>query len=288
MSVNIQTIKDIRSYLTKELKNIYHEQELTALINIIIKTLLDTTKLHQIYDADYAIQYSQAERIIEICQELKSGKPVQYILGETMFYDCVIKVTPATLIPRPETEELVQLVLKENDGYKGNIIDFGTGSGCIAIALAANLPDSKITGIEISDEALNVAIKNAHLNNVTASFLKRDILNFDISSIPESGIIVSNPPYVRVSEKNLMNRNVLDFEPYQALFVNDDDPLIFYRAIISIAEKILLPEGNLYFEINEALGASMLNLMSESGFSNIAIFKDINGKERIIRGTKNG
>jgi release factor glutamine methyltransferase len=288
MGVNIQTIKDIRFYLTDELNEIYEEPELTALANIIIKTLTGVTKLHQVYLSDQKITIEQADRCIGICRELKSGKPLQYILGETIFYDYTIKLTSATLIPRQETEELVHLVINENKGFKGKILDFGTGSGCIAIALAGNLSGSDITGFDISDEALDVARENGKLNNVNVTFRKADILNFDFSLVAGADIIVSNPPYVRNSEKKLMNRNVLEFEPHQALFVSDSDPLVFYREILNIAEKILKPKGKIYFEINEALGTSMVNLLETFGYADIMIMKDINEKDRIIKGLKNG
>lgn len=287
MGVNIRTIKDIRFYLSQELNAIYPQAELTALTNIIIKTLSGVTKLHQVYLSDQTVTSTQIERCIEICTGLKTGKPIQYILGETFFYDCRIKVTPATLIPRPETEELIQCVIKENKGFTGTIIDFGTGSGCIAIALAQNLPGSEIIGIDISEESLEVAKENAVINNVKVTFTKGDILNPDISNLPHAGIIVSNPPYVRESEKKLMNRNVLDYEPHQALFVSDADPLVFYTAILRIADKILLPGGTVWFEINEALGNSMLDLVGSFGYLGSEVIKDINGRDRIIKGLKN-
>ena len=287
MGVKIQTIKDIRFFLADELSEIYNEPELTALANIIIKTLTGVTKLHQIYLNDQRINKEQAELCTAICRELKSGKPIQYILGETIFYDYTIKLTPATLIPRQETEELVHLVIRENKGFKRSILDFGTGSGCIAIALAGNLPGSDVTGFDISDEALIVARENAKLNNVDVSFLRADILNFDFSLVTGADIIVSNPPYVRNSEKILMSRNVLDFEPHQALFVSDSDPLVFYREILNIAEKILKVKGKIYFEINEALGPSLINLLEIFRYSGILVIKDLSGKDRIIKGIKN-
>jgi len=286
MGVNIQTIKDIRFYLTKELAEIYQEQEINALTNIIIKTVAGITRLHQLYNSEQVVNREQAAKIIEICKELKKGKPVQYILGETTFYDCLIKVNSATLIPRPETEELVHLIINENKGYHGEIIDFGTGSGCIAVALAANLPGSIVTGIDISDDAISIARENAHLNNVNISFEKADIFDFDSKTVNKAGIIVSNPPYVRNSEKQLMNKNVLDFEPHMALFVNDSEPLVFYKAILGIADKILVPGGRLYFEINEAMGATMVKLLGAFAYSDIQIVADINNKDRIIKGTK--
>ena len=288
MGVKIQTIKDTRIYLSGELDGIYPEQEINALTNIIIKTVTGVSKLHQLYISEQKINREQAVRIVEITKELKSGKPIQYILGETTFYDCKIKLNSATLIPRPETEELVHLIISENSGYYGDIIDFGTGSGCIAVALAANIPGAKVTGIDISEDAISIAHENAIMNNVTVTFLKGDILNFDDISVANAGIIVSNPPYVRNSEKKSMGKNVLDYEPHSALFVDDSEPLVYYRALLNIAHKILVAGGRLYFEINEALSEPMVSLLSASGYTDIKIKTDINNKDRIIRGIKNG
>jgi len=287
MCVNIQTIKDIRFLLASELKEIYGQPEIGAYTNIIIKTTIDISRLHQPYSPEQTVTIEQAKRVIEICNELKTGKPIQYILGETSFYDCIIRVNNSTLIPRPETEELVDLIIRENREYQGGIIDIGTGSGCIAIALAANIPGSVITGIDISDKAISLAQENALLNNVAVSFLQSDIFNFDPATVNKAGIIVSNPPYVTISEKTYMSKNVLAFEPQSALFVPDSNPLIYYNAILKIAENILLPDGRVYFEINETMGQSMLHLIESFGYSLIEIMSDINGKERIIKATKN-
>jgi release factor glutamine methyltransferase len=288
MGIKIQTIKDIRFYLAKELSGIYKEPEMRVLADILIKTVTGTTKLHQLYDNGYLITAGEVEKIIGITKELKTGRPIQYILGETSFYNCTIKVNSSTLIPRSETEELVDLVIRENRDYKGNIIDFGSGSGCIAIALAANLPAAMLTGIEISDDAIRIAQENAVLNKVKISFIKGDIFTLDHEIVSKAGIIVSNPPYVRNSEKPLIAKNVLDFEPHLALFVTDTDPLAYYNAILKLAEKILLPGGRLYFEINEAMGKSLIGLFKSFDFSEIKIVSDINNKERIIKGRKNG
>jgi release factor glutamine methyltransferase len=154
MGVKIQTIIDTRLYLAKELKGVYREPEIRTLADILIRNVTGITKLHELYDDAYHIKGDEAEKIIKFAAELKTGKPVQYVLGETTFYNCTIKVNSSTLIPRPETEELVDLIIRENKDFKGNIIDFGTGSGCIAVALAANLPSAALTGIEISDDAI--------------------------------------------------------------------------------------------------------------------------------------
>jgi release factor glutamine methyltransferase len=286
MGVKIQTIKDIRIYLAKELEEIYPGQEISAMSNIIIGTVTGIKRLQQFYNPEKKVNSGHASRIFEICKELKTGKPLQYILGETIFFDCTIKVNSSTLIPRPETEELVDLIIRENKNLRGEIIDIGTGSGCIAIALAANLPGYKVTGADISDVAISTAKENAVLNNVKVSFIKYDIFSIDIVRFEKADIIVSNPPYVCLSEKQYMNKNVLDFEPPLALFVEDSDPLKYYRAILEFADKILVPGGKVYFEINEAMGTSMVQLLSSHGYSEVHVIKDLNRKDRIIKGIK--
>lgn len=287
MGINILTIKDIRNYLSKELKGIYPESEISTLSSIIIKTVTGIKRLHQPDEADKQVSAEAVTEVIKICCELKTGKPIQYILGETLFHDCIIKVNNETLIPRNETEELVDLIIRENKGYKGKIIDIGTGSGCIAIALSKNLPEAEITGIDISEGALKLAGENASLNNVNVTLIKNDIFHFSPKKTLSAGIIVSNPPYVRDSERQFMNRNVLDFEPHEALFVSDSDPLKYYRAILNVSESILLPDGKIYFEINEAMGLAMKELLESYKYVGIRIIKDINGKNRIIKGIRN-
>lgn len=288
MNVNIQTLKDIRDYLKNELYGIYPEQEIIAITNLIFKTHLGIDKLHLLQYSSQIVSSKIVSRIVEICDELKTRKPLQYILGETSFYNCTIKVNNETLIPRPETEELVNLIIRENPGFRGRVIDIGTGSGCIAIALKKNLREAEITGIDISEGALEMASSNGILNNVDVSFLKGDILKFDSELIPPAEIIVSNPPYVLESEKQNMSQNVFDFEPHNALFVPDDDPLIFYRAIVNLSERILIPGGKLYFEINEAKGGEMCRMLESAGYSEVKIIDDINGKNRFAKGRLNG
>jgi len=286
MAVKIQTIKEIRIYLDEELRDLYNESEIRVLSDILIKTVTGITKLHILYDNDYPVSRRDAEKITELTAELRKGKPVQYVLGETTFYNCRIRVNSSTLIPRPETEELVDLIIKENNGFNGDIFDFGTGSGCIAIALAANLPFAAVKGFEISDKAIGTARENAELNNVNVPFIRGDIFNPDRDEIGKAGIIVSNPPYVRDSEKHLMGRNVIDFEPHLALFVTDSDPLAYYNAILRIAENALLPAGRIYFEINEKMGNSMATLLKSYNYSEIQVVADLSNKDRIVKGIK--
>jgi release factor glutamine methyltransferase len=286
MAIKIQTIKDIRFYLARELEGTFHGEEIRAFSNIIIRHVLGLESMHQAYLSDIKVNESQGEAVIKICRELKEGKPVQYILGETLFYDCKIQLNNATLIPRPETEELVEMIINENRKFTGAIIDFGTGSGCIAIALAKNIPGTVVTGTDISSAAISIAEKNASQNNVKVKLLVDDILSTDTGNLDKAGIIVSNPPYVRNSEKEFMQRNVLGFEPHWALFVEDSDPLTFYRAILYKAQTLLQPGGRIYFEINEAMGNAMVALLESYGYSSVVLRKDFNGKERFIKGEK--
>jgi release factor glutamine methyltransferase len=197
MNVKIQTIKNIRLLLARELKPVYPPEEVNSLTNIILKTCLNTDWLHHLTEPDRLVEENVVKRIISITGELKTGKPIQYILGETEFYNCRLKLNNNTLIPRQETEELVDLIIRENHGYKGNILDIGTGSGCIAIALARNIPGSEITAIDNSLEALKIAEQNAMLNNVSIEFRNIDIMDTEQNHmLADFGIIVSNPPYV--------------------------------------------------------------------------------------------
>jgi release factor glutamine methyltransferase len=288
MGVNIQTIKDIRFYLARELGAIYSETEINAITNIIIRNVLGISKLPQLYMNGQTVSARHATRITDICSELKTGKPLQYVLGETIFYGCTIRVNSSTLIPRQETEELVDLIIRENKGYNGVIVDIGTGSGCIAIALAVNLPGSEVTGTDISDRAIVTAKENALLNKVSVTFEKSDIFTVDPVKVKKAGIIVSNPPYVRNSEKQFMNKNILEFEPHTALFVPDSDPLKYYSGILEFAVESLMPSGRLYFEINETMGSPMVVLMEKFKYCGIEVIADINGRDRIIKGIKNG
>jgi release factor glutamine methyltransferase len=287
MAVKLQTIKDIRNYISGELSGLYSERESAGISNIIISKVFEMNRVSSLLKENEMLAgRKNTEIIIRYCRKLKTGEPVQYVIGETLFYDCIIRVNPGVLIPRPETEELVDLIVKENKGFTGSIIDIGTGSGCIAVALAVNLPSSKITGIDKSLRAIKTAIKNAELNNSAVSFLEADLFNIDPSQIQNADIIVSNPPYVRKSEKQFMRRNVLGFEPHRALFVPDNDPLKFYRAILNLAGNVLNPGGSVWFEINEAMGKSVQDLLESYKYRGTKIIKDINGKDRIAKGKK--
>lgn len=289
MAGNLQTFKDIRNYLKNELGNIFPEEEILSATDIIMQSVLKIDRIHSlINDRVPAVSPKEAQRIYEIGKRLKTGEPLQYILGETLFYDCRIKVNPSVLIPRPETEELVDLIIKENRHFSGKIADACTGSGCIAIALALNLTEACVSGFDVSPEAISLAVENAKLNNAKVFFYQADVFDIVSHEKHKVDLIVSNPPYIRMSEKGDMKKNVFGFEPHNALFVPDNNPLVFYKAILELAEKILNPAGKIYFEINETMGREMIKLLGSFNYADTVINKDINGKARIVKGNRNG
>lgn len=288
MAVKLQTIKDIRNYLSSELKDLYSPAELRSITDIVLPQISEISKIKILSEYNSPVSKETEEKVRKICDELRTGKPLQYIIGETIFYNCTIKVNPNVLIPRPETEELADLVIRENREFSGNITDIGTGSGCIAIALAVNIPESNVIAVDNSSGALQTAAENARLNHCDIRFLLYDILDRNLRFPFKTDMIISNPPYVRKSEMLQMKSNVLDFEPHEALFVPDDDPLIFYRAIFKMAEDSLNSGGKVYFEINEALGEEIAEMAESFHYQEIRIIKDINCKDRIMKGRKNG
>ena len=236
---------------------------------------------------DFEIDELEIQKWKNIIDQLQLQKPIQYILGETEFYGLRFKVNSSVLIPRPETEELVDWILKNNSNKSKQlrILDIGTGSGCIPITLARNLNNSEVSAVDISRDALKVAEVNAEINKVKVNFIEMDILKTTKLS-ERYDIIVSNPPYVRELEKQKMHKNVLEFEPHIALFVEDEDPLLFYLKITQLASKSLSEGGQLYFEINQYLGERMVQLLSDYKFRDIEIRKDIFGNDRMIFGRK--
>jgi release factor glutamine methyltransferase len=227
-----------------------------------------------------------AAAVIAAAKRAAAGEPLQYITGSTLFCGHRIIVEPGVLIPRPETEEMTAMMIDENPGFTGSALDLGTGSGCIAVSVAAAFPHATVFAADNSEKALAVAALNASANKTPVNFLRLDILSAQPSEFPPCSIIISNPPYVRQSEKKLMRTNVLDHEPPEALFVNDDDPLVFYRRIASIADSSLPVNGKIYLEINEALGRETAELFKENGFKDITVTEDINGRKRFLKALK--
>jgi release factor glutamine methyltransferase len=223
------------------------------------------------------------KKLWEDFERLKRGEPIQYILGTGPFYGREFFVSPATLIPRNETEELVHLIIKENRNAGLKILDIGTGTGCIPISLALEMNNPEVYGVDISEEALQIAQKNAVALGAKVTFSKCDILT-KTPEVTELDILVSNPPYIPEQEKSEMHKNVLDFEPELALFVSNDDPLIFYREIAEKGKQLLKPYGKLYFEINEKYGTVVASLIQDLGYSEVRVLKDLNDKERMAVG----
>ncbi len=280
----MKTILDIIKEINIKLSSIYDKKEVESLIYLIFDYLLKYTKFDIHLKKEEKITEEKEKKIINIVNQLIKHKPIQYIIGSTEFYNLHFKVNEYTLIPRQETEELVDIIISENKGKNIDILDIGTGSGCIAISLASNLPNACVSAIDISEGALHIAKSNANTNNVYIQFSKLDILDKEIrGKMSKFDIIVSNPPYIMNSEKKFIKDNVLKYEPHTALFVSDVDPLIFYRNIASFSLMHLNKGGKIYFEINEALGKEMKEMMYNMGFSSICIIKDINNKDRILK-----
>jgi release factor glutamine methyltransferase len=283
----MKTIKDGFEIYKQQLITVYDAQETEAITLTVLAELLNTSKGIIKAFAEKELTLTQQEEANNILTQLKTGKPLQYALGYTEFYGLKFLVTPATLIPRPETEELVQWVLESVESCKLkveslNILDIGTGSGCIAITLKKNLPGAQVSAVDISAEALHTAKQNAALNEVEVDFTQTDILNSQPTT-HNLQLIISNPPYVTLEDKKQMHTNVTDFEPHTALFVPEDDPLIFYKAIADFAVDNLIKDGLLFFEINESLGTETVELLEGKGFTNVELRQDMSGKDRMVK-----
>ena len=282
-------IKDYRTYFIETLLPIYDQGEIESFFYLILENKQQLKRVDLALQPNLKFSESDIEVWNSILAQLQKQIPLQYILGSTSFYGLDFIVNENVLIPRPETEELVEWIIYENLKKEKSkdlkILDIGTGSGCIAISLAKNIPNAQVFAIDISDKALATAKKNAESNAVTVTFLEKNILETaDLQQ--QFDIIVSNPPYVRNLEKVEINKNVLEYEPHLALFVEDDDAFIFYRKIAKLAQKNLSQNGQLYFEINQYLGKEMIDLLKEMHFINIQLKKDIYGNDRMIFGRK--
>ncbi|QEC74569.1 peptide chain release factor N(5)-glutamine methyltransferase [Mucilaginibacter ginsenosidivorax] len=300
------TIKDVfEDY--KQLNKVYEANEVESLTLLTISQVTNLSKASIKAFPERELNDEQAQKLTSIVAELITGKPIQYILGVTEFYGLPFKVNPNVLIPRPETEELVEWILSVAGGlwpvagaelpvsggqFTGMILDIGTGSGCIAISLKKNLPRAQVSAIDISEGALQIAKENADLNDVSVQFIRADILDVatahnsqlatHYSPLTTHQIIVSNPPYVTLDDKKQMHTNVTDFEPHTALFVPQDDPLLFYRAIADFASGNLTVGGYLFFEINESLGNETVELLRDKHFTDIELRQDMSGRDRMI------
>ena len=276
-------VQDFKRHFFSELSNLYPETEIQSFFTILIEFKLHLSRIQLALEHNFELDNDDFEFLQNALLKLKNQIPIQYIVGETAFYGLMFKVDKNVLIPRPETEELVEWIFrnhKKNESLK--ILDVGTGSGCIAISLAKNLPNTEVFALDISAEALNIAKNNAAMNQVKVDFILADILKIE-KLATNFDIIVSNPPYVRELEKSQMQQNVLSNEPHIALFVKDENPLLFYDKIAELAKKHLTENGVLYFEINQYLGPETVDLLKTKGFKNIELKKDIYGVDRMVK-----
>jgi len=279
--LNIEVLKQ---EFINALSGLYPSEEILSFFNLLSEKYLGLSRIEIALNPDQKVLEEDTILFEKAIYRLKEFEPIQYIIGETDFYGLQFLVDNNVLIPRPETEELVDWIIKESQDKSINILDIGTGSGCIAISLAHSLPKALVSGIDISEGALQIAKQNSQLNKVNVTFDKVDILNIEDKILEMNlDIIVSNPPYVREQEKSQIEPNVIKHEPVLALFVEDNDPLLFYRKIAQFSKKYLKKEGSLYFEINEYLSKELIIMLKTKGFNEIVLRKDIFGKARMIK-----
>lgn len=276
-------LRELKDKYLKTLEALYPKLEAESVTFLAMEHVLKYTKIDIHVKAEEKIHEESAQKLLEMLEELIKGKPIQYIIGQTEFYGLSFYVDEHVLIPRQETELLVDTVLNEPgvDQVK-QAIDLGTGSGCIAISLAKNLPEMSMHALDISTHALNVARKNAQFHDQDIHFIHADILADPSEFNVKYDLIVSNPPYVREREKKQMHKNVLMHEPKQALYVPDDQPLVYYEAIARFAQYHLLPHGSIAVEINEYLGMETKEVFKTQGFKSVQLLQDLNGKDRIV------
>ena len=276
-------LTSVKRYFLMQLVQKFSEREAEQLMRILLEDLFGIDQKSQILNPDMTLDELQHHALEQAVDRLLKGEPVQYVTGVAEFCGLRLKVNPSVLIPRPETEELVQKIVAQNIQPK-RIWDVGTGSGCIAIALAKHFADAEVVAFDVSEAALETARQNAIYNKVKVTFVCDDVLHPLSTYFDEPvDLVVSNPPYVCECEKTAMERNVLDHEPATALFVPDDDPLCFYRQILRLARKQLNADGVAWFEINETWGNEMADLCKAEGFAEAEILNDFAGKARVCR-----
>lgn len=281
------TLKELKLKFLKELEDVHSPEETTSFFFLLTEHFLGKKRIDVALDPELIIESDTIGLFEKALEQLKNEYPVQYITGSTNFMGLTFEVNPDVLIPRPETEELVSWVLSfHTENHTLDILEIGSGSGCIPVSLSKHLRKASIRSLDLSEKALSVAKKNARSHGVSIDFQQRDILEMeDLSATYD--LIISNPPYVRESEKEQMHGNVLRYEPKIALYVKDEDPLLFYKAIARLAMTGLRPGGELFFEINQYMGKELISLLADMGFVSIALKKDIYGADRMIRAVKN-
>ncbi|MBU1368356.1 MAG: peptide chain release factor N(5)-glutamine methyltransferase [Bacteroidetes bacterium] len=288
MKVPSNSVRTVRSYYTAQLEPLYGKRESGQMIHLLLAHYFRLDRVKIALQPELRLSESELLQLHFAVKDLLLHKPLQYVLGETEFCGRRFIVRPGVLIPRPETEQLITLI--EQDATTQHplvIMDIGTGSACIAVSLALAFPGAEVLAFDVSDDAMQLSQENATLNGAQIKFIKADLLSEMHLYTPfKADIIVSNPPYVRQSEQKLMRKNVTEWEPHEALFVSDDDPLIFYRALAQLASGNLKNEGSLWVEINEHLGNKVEALLASFGFSGIQCYQDFHGNDRFVRALK--
>ena len=286
MKILNKNISEFRNFFLSELSDLYDENEIKSIFNILIEQFAGLSRTEILLNPEQMIDNSVIQQLNKSFEELKKNMPVQYIIGKVFFDNLELDVKPGVLIPRPETEELIGIISKrflDKKDEQLNILDIGCGSGCISIALKTRFPNWNVFALDISDEALTIAKQNAKKNSAKIIFAKQNILEqTKISDLPSFDLIVSNPPYVCESEKQVMRKNVIQFEPEKAIFVNDNAPFIFYEAILNFTKNHYKDKTSVFVEINERFPVELSMLFETNGFINIEILKDIHEKSRFI------
>jgi release factor glutamine methyltransferase len=289
------SIAELQKKFWEELTPLYDEREARAVTRLVLETLLQLNPTQLSFERFRLLTTYQQHELQQILTRLTTGEPVQYVLGEADFYGLKFKVNQHVLIPRPETEELVEWIVSDfgfeisparPSGGDLRLLDIGTGSGCIPIVLSTKLPHARVEAIDVSELALQVAEENNRLNGTSVQFRKVDILSEELP--PQTyDVTVSNPPYITEAEKNTLHKNVLNFEPHLALFSFDEDGLKFYRRIAQLAATALKPNGKIYFEIHRDKAEEVALILTEAGYRNVELRKDLGGNNRMVKGDKN-
>lgn len=278
------TFSDLEKQFSAELSDIYAKEEAAMLCFLSVQHRFNWTKASYLLNKQEVISDTDTTHFLDILSQLKTSKPIQYILGETDFYGRTFRVNPAVLIPRPETEELVKWVVETVSTKNISLLDIGTGSGCIAISLKIEIPEAVVVAIDLSADALALAQENASLHKAVVTFIEKDVLQMHPTDLATTfDMVVSNPPYIALAEKDSMKANVLANEPHLALFVPNTNPLIFYERIAALAQAKLNLGGFLFFEINEHFGKEVLALLVKKGFKHVELRQDLSGKDRMVK-----
>ncbi|MCA6435369.1 MAG: peptide chain release factor N(5)-glutamine methyltransferase [Bacteroidetes bacterium] len=285
MQVSNNSLESLLSYYFKELENLYDRDEIRSLFITVVEHYLKVDREYFQFNLETKVNQSELILIYNCANELKSGKPLQYILNEAWFYNSLFFVNEHVLIPRPETEELIEIIFKDSK-TASKILDIGCGSGCIILTLKKLIPEASCTGLDLSKGALNVTLQNSKKLNLPVSIINADVLELNQLS-SQYDLIVSNPPYIKETEKGSMHKNVLEHEPHLALFVSGEDEIVFYKKIIDLCASSLNSGGKLYFELNPLTANLVLNYAKQSMiFKEIELIKDINSKDRFFKGIK--